>query len=319
MCFKALFLVGLLLLLVTNSQVKAADLITTSTRPLETSNEFIKVNINGECEIYVKTYNMDKYNEYGKYNKYPLLFIRGITQSMHIWDSFFDLLMQYNEMKSYPMIFIDLCGFGNSQVFNHTLKQFDISSLTKDIVRILKVKNIERAIWNGYSLGGIISIYASIYHSTYVDKMSLYSTGPYVPSSIVTSLIPLIMEYDNGVTRNMGWYNIPYFNYQLFVNLGYITQEQANYLYGDLYRVSAPALQRTAIGVPDMRNNTIKKEAMIVYGTQDITFIEETQNALKNMFVNNNIYQYFEYNNFGHEVLLSKTNEIVNHFVDWLL
>ena len=114
------------------------------------------------------------YEEYGKEDGYPLLFLHGNSESLEIFNYFFD------KLNNYRLIFVDSRCHGKS-----SFGPLHFNLMAEDIELLIEELRLERLSIIGFSDGGIISILLSMKLKK-IDK--IFSIGP--------NLNPLGLKYD---------------------------------------------------------------------------------------------------------------------------
>jgi len=126
--------------------------------------------IDNDTNMEVQVFNADQINST---NYSPLLFIHGYTDSR--WS--FLSTIQCMDIYDRPIIVPSLRGFGDSQVYPVDSSVFSIQQFTEDLVKVLDLLNIDKAVWIGHSMGSFIAHYAAGNVADRVDSIMLLATG----------------------------------------------------------------------------------------------------------------------------------------------
>jgi len=224
------------------------------------------------------------------------------------------------------MILIDFRGSGNSQMYQDFQgginNYWSISNLTYDAVAILTYYNIEKAIWIGYSTGGVMAIDAAINYPTYVYKLVLISAGPTLDPSTLVELNAILSTF-TSLSRGLFVYSFMFsqINLPLYITEGLINPYYGRLCIGDFYKINFEAIDGIfvdGLAQAQFQNNKIIQDAFIVHGADDQLFIESTQTLLKAMFVNKN-YVFYEYAGATHGVMFEQKVNILPNLINWLL
>lgn len=112
---------------------------------------------------------MIHYNRFGKKGSTTLLYIHGFLGGEHIYKDHTQLMKE-----DYDLITVDLAGHGMSKSIE---VDPTIDSYLAQIEEVLKVEEVEKAVWIGHSMGGYIVLRALEKQIPSVEKAVLaYST-----------------------------------------------------------------------------------------------------------------------------------------------
>ena len=104
------------------------------------------------------------YEEYGKEDEYPLLFLHGNGESLETFKYFFD------KLNNYRLIFVDSRCHGKS-----SYGELHFNLMRDDIIKLIEELKINRLSIVGYSDGGILAILLSMKLKN-IDK--IFAIGP---------------------------------------------------------------------------------------------------------------------------------------------
>jgi pimeloyl-ACP methyl ester carboxylesterase len=99
----------------------------------------------------------------------PIVLVHGLASNMGFWRYVIPDLQQ----KGFRVIAIDLPGYGKSAKAYGT--PYTLTFFSQTVVELLKHLKIEKAVWVGHSMGGQISIVASLKFPERLDKLILVS------------------------------------------------------------------------------------------------------------------------------------------------
>jgi len=103
---------------------------------------------------------------------YPLLLIHGFADSRQTWNRLLPKLVSYQQC----IIAVSLRGFGDSQHFEMDKDTvFTIDEYTQDLLELLAVMNIAKAIWMGHGFGTFVCQKVAIENEEIVHKLVLIS------------------------------------------------------------------------------------------------------------------------------------------------
>jgi len=135
------------------------------------------------CKIHdMKLY----YEDYGRRNQVPLLFLHGLMSNSELWKP------QVDHFKDHKRITIlDLRGHGQSDkpVGRYSIKQF-----SEDLQLLMKNLEIEKAILAGHSMGGMTVLRFTLDHQEMVEKIILIDTTAKSSFSFRIELLLLISK-----------------------------------------------------------------------------------------------------------------------------
>ena len=134
-----------------------------------------------------------KYYEHGKGNKRHILFIHGLGASSLVWR---DIPQALSEQ--FHTIAVDLIGFGKSDKppeLEYTIRYF--SQFIKSFLRQIEIKDNEKIIIIGHSLGGYIAAEYAIENKDQIDKLVLIDS-----SGMLNQPTPLLEQYLSAALEN---------------------------------------------------------------------------------------------------------------------
>jgi pimeloyl-ACP methyl ester carboxylesterase len=114
-----------------------------------------------------------KYYEHGKGNKRHVLFIHGLGASSLVWR---DIPLALSEQ--FHTISVDLIGFGKSDKpteLEYTIRYF--SQFIKSFLRQIEIKDNEKIMIVGHSLGGYIAVEYAIENNDQIGKLVLIDSS----------------------------------------------------------------------------------------------------------------------------------------------
>jgi len=107
----------------------------------------------------------------------PLLFLHGWNCDSSIW---WPILAELSKLSS-DLYFLDLPGFGKSQIPTRPFNLSDYSEAIKDFLKKLKLKKV---ILIGHSVGGAIAIKFAIENKNYLESLILVDPSGIRPWSV---------------------------------------------------------------------------------------------------------------------------------------
>lgn len=134
-----------------------------------------------------------QYDEYGKKdNPIHILFLHGLGSSSIVWR---DIPQALSE--NFHTIAVDLIGFGGSDKpdSDYTIDYF--SNFIKSFLRQIGIKNSDKIIIIGHSLGGYIAAEYAIENKQQIEKLVLIDT-----SGMLNQPTPLLEHYLNAALEN---------------------------------------------------------------------------------------------------------------------
>ena len=116
-----------------------------------------------------------------------LIFLHGWGVDSQLWFKIFLELIN----KNYSLYFLDLPGFGQSQVPNTTYGVDDYKKIVYEFVKKLELKNINLI---GHSFGGRITIKIASENPEFLEKIVLVDTAGIVTASKIKKISALIAK-----------------------------------------------------------------------------------------------------------------------------
>jgi len=207
----------------------------------------------------------------------------------------------------------DVRGHGESQLYNVTKATWTFDRIVQDLIEILQYHDVTNAIWIGFSMGGMLTIHASIYYPSYVHSAVLISAGPYLSQlskeDLYYTLNSLACVDHNFVFGSQ--------TAETFIELG-LTPTQAFKIETDTYKVGTTAGKDIGYQFLSANYSTSKiyKNVLIMSSYVDYIFTPAIITELKSMIVGN----ITSYNNFsyGHAFIYYYTNTVVSDIWRWL-
>lgn len=123
------------------------------------------------------------YLEYGDpNNEKTIICAHGLTRNAHDFNKIAAALE-----SSYRIIAIDYPGRGKSAYFKNP-EHYNYPVYVKDSVKILKNLQINKPIWLGTSMGGIIGMALASYYPKLLKGLIMNDVGPFIPASIISKI-----------------------------------------------------------------------------------------------------------------------------------
>ena len=131
----------------------------------------------------MKFININRHNIHYKYLKAPIgglgvlrtfVFVNSLGTDFRIWDGVIENLRNHGSILCF-----DKCGHGLSETSQNPLT---ISDYVADLVALLDALEIEKCIFIGLSIGGIIGQKMALIHPERIEKLILSNTAPKVGS-----------------------------------------------------------------------------------------------------------------------------------------
>lgn len=116
----------------------------------------------------------------------PLVLMHSFLCSSAMWEPQIEPLARH-----FRLINIDMRGHGESGAVTEPLTLYD---LVDDVIAVLDRQEIDRAVWAGLSIGGMIALRAALRHPERVDRLLLLDTDAGAEKTWVT------LKY-----RGLGW------------------------------------------------------------------------------------------------------------------
>jgi 2-succinyl-6-hydroxy-2,4-cyclohexadiene-1-carboxylate synthase len=116
------------------------------------------------------------YQTYGSPGQPPLCFVHGFMGSSCDWTPIVEALTD----EAYCLT-VDLPGHGQS--LNRPSYLYSMEGATQALADVLDDAGIDRCSLVGYSMGGRVALYFSLFHPTRVRRLVLESTSPGLPSA----------------------------------------------------------------------------------------------------------------------------------------
>ena len=102
-----------------------------------------------------------------------LLLVHGFTGSSEAWGrDLLDLLASHARI-----VCVDLLGHGRSHK-SEIPKRYALEAIVEDLCAVLDAREIQRAVWVGYSMGGRIALGAAVRHPERVRALVLEGASP---------------------------------------------------------------------------------------------------------------------------------------------
>jgi 3-oxoadipate enol-lactonase len=103
------------------------------------------------------------YDDVGRRDEVPLVFIHGWTANRHRWD---DQLSHF--AGQYRVISLDLRGHGDSDL---TPDPYTIDGLAREVLALLDKLSVQRFVPVGHSMGGMIALTLALEHPERVERL----------------------------------------------------------------------------------------------------------------------------------------------------
>ena len=101
--------------------------------------------------------------------KIPLVFIHGFCEDSTVWDSF------KNYFDGHPMLFVDLPGFGTSEV----QVDYTINDVADQIAGLITKHELKKPIVIGHSMGGYTTCALARKYETLLSGIALFHSHPF--------------------------------------------------------------------------------------------------------------------------------------------
>lgn len=139
------------------------------------------------------------YLEYGDPdNKETIICAHGLTRNAHDFHKIATSLSPF-----YRIISLDYPGRGKSDYFSNP-EHYNYPVYIKDSVKILKKLQINKPIWLGTSMGGIIGMALASYYPKMLKGLIINDVGPYIPASIISKIGKYASQTPYFENLNMG-------------------------------------------------------------------------------------------------------------------
>ena len=137
-----------------------------------------------------------RYDEYGKDNQRLVLFIHGLGSSPIVWRDIPQALSLY-----FHTIAIDLIGFGESDKphLDYTIAYF--ARFIENFLTQIGLKDKEKIIIIGHSLGGYIAIEYAIKNKIHIEKLVLIDSSGMLekPTALLEQYLDAAMETEHNL------------------------------------------------------------------------------------------------------------------------
>jgi len=133
-----------------------------------------------------------RYDEYGKYKQKHILFIHGLGSSSIVWRDIPQALSEH-----FHTICVDLIGFGGSDKpkIDYTVSYF--AQFIKCFLAQIGIKDSDKIVLIGHSLGGYIAIEYAIENREQIEKLVLIDS-----SGMLNQPTPLLEQYLDAALEN---------------------------------------------------------------------------------------------------------------------
>ncbi|AFZ35345.1 2-succinyl-6-hydroxy-2,4-cyclohexadiene-1-carboxylate synthase [Stanieria cyanosphaera PCC 7437] len=112
------------------------------------------------------------YSWQGNKNKPVILFLHGFMGDRFDFEQVISLLS-----SSFSFLTVDLPGHGKTKIFGSE-EYYTMSKTAQALIELLQKNQIARCFLVGYSLGGRLALYLTIYFPNYFEKVVLESASP---------------------------------------------------------------------------------------------------------------------------------------------
>lgn len=104
----------------------------------------------------------------------PILLLHGFTGSVEAWG---DVVLEGLVGQGFRVLAVDLPGHGRSDVPDSP-DRYRIEAVVEDLVEVLDARDVERADWVGYSMGGRVALGGAVLRPERVRSLVLESASP---------------------------------------------------------------------------------------------------------------------------------------------
>jgi len=179
-----------------------------------------------------------------------LVFLHGWGVDSKLWFSIVPELIK----KNYSMYFLDLPGFGQSQVPNTVYDVDDYKKIVSEFIKKLGLKNINLI---GHSFGGRITIKLAAENPDFLEKIVLVDTAGIVTASRIKKITALIAKVISPIFKPSFMQPLRK-KFYLLIGSEYLENEKLSKIFS---KVVSENLTRLL--------TLIKKPALILWGKND--------------------------------------------------
>jgi pimeloyl-ACP methyl ester carboxylesterase len=255
-------------------------------------------------------YNQDKINHTS-----CLVFLHGYTGTLETWSNTYSYFTQDENLKNFPVIFIDNLGSGKSP---QPEGKYTTELMSEKILEILDDLQIKNMILIGHSLGGAIAQQIAISRPNFVNQLFLISSFANVDavcSQFLSSRYELMLA---GVSKELiAKVSIPTIfankyiqsgnNLEIAINRVINNPQGLNGMYGQL---TACLEHNTLDTLYKIISNTV-----IITGDNDLLVNKKHSELLYQLIIKSEI---IYLSNCGHMVQLEETNQLFNILKEYI-
>lgn len=226
-----------------------------------------------------------------------LVFLHGWGVDSKLWFGLIPELIN----KNYSLYFLDLPGFGQSQVPESTYDVDDYKKIVYEFVKKMELKNVNLV---GHSFGGRIAIKLAAENPDFLEKIILVDTAGIVTTSKIKKITALIAKTISPIFRPAFMQPLRKKLYLLFGS-EYLENEKLSKIFSKvvsenltrlLTRIKKPALiiwgkndQVTPLYYGELMNKLIPKSKLIVFeNAGHFSFLDKPEEFSKELieFIN---------------------------------
>lgn len=221
----------------------------------------------------------------------PLLLIHGFTDSSRSWS----LIAPY--LLDFSITMIDLPGHGDSSQVDE-LSCYCLWGVAKDLNELMDRIGLTSAIVVGHSLGSIIAGIFSVYYPHRSERLVLISTATAIPDPTMSTLEENVVKTSDIAQNPDSDFVKEWFANPTAVDSTFMTYQ---------YKQCAQVPLSTWISVLRTMSLTnwtyvakrIPQPTLILWGTEDPIFGEDTQCCIKNVVAKA---EFISYDGYGHNM-----------------
>lgn len=148
-------------------------------------------------QIIIDSFLVNYYTVFKKNTDSVLLFLHGWNCNSSIW---WPILPELTKLNG-SLYFLDLPGFGKSEMPNKPFNLFNYSQIIKEFIEKLKLKKV---ILTGHSLGGAVALKFSTDNSELLESLILVSPSGIRPKTIKKTIYKTVAKIVKPVFKIPG-------------------------------------------------------------------------------------------------------------------